>query len=89
MIADRSWSSARTRQEEALNTGLCGSILAFAVAGLLLGASTALVSILLSATSMVLVVLVLRGERRRNAALHDVLDRLRRETRVMTSLQDR
>jgi heme exporter protein D len=77
------------RAEEKLNSILCGSILAFALAGLLLGASTAWVAIVLSATSMVLVLLVLRGERRRNAALHEVIDRLRRENGVAASFQDR
>jgi len=44
---------------------------------------------LLSMTSVLLVLLVLRGERRRNAALIALLDRLGREARILSSRQDR
>jgi heme exporter protein D len=61
----------------------------FGAAGCLaLGASIALVSLLLSTVSIVLVALLLRSERRRNAALASLLEQVAREIRVARSRQD-
>ena len=68
---------------------MTGAVFVLAAIGLLIGASTALVSLLLSTTAVVLSLLVLRGERRRDAALQALLERLGREAGVVRSQQDR
>ncbi|RYE04447.1 MAG: hypothetical protein EOP61_00555 [Sphingomonadales bacterium] len=52
------------------------------------GLSLELLAVLLSATAMSLVLIVLRGERSRNAAMRTALDRLVREARVTAANQD-
>jgi len=52
------------------------------------GLSLELLAVILSATAISLVLIVLRGERSRNAALQSALDRLMREARVCAANQD-
>lgn len=75
-----------------LEGGAAGAIatgvMLVAAVSLALGASLSLVALLLSLGSVSLVLLVLRGERRRNALLHGLLERLGREAGVAASRQD-
>jgi hypothetical protein len=52
------------------------------------GGSPLVLALLLSATSLLLVLIVLDAEKRRNAALHATLDRLSRELVVKALGQD-
>lgn len=52
------------------------------------GLSLELLAVILSATAISLVLIVLRGERYRNAALRSALDRLVREARITAANQD-
>ena len=70
-----------------------GAIIQFTVlfgtaAWIYAGGPLHIVSLLLSATSLSIVLLVLDAEKRRSAALHATLDRLSREIGVRASGQD-
>lgn len=76
-VAGSSWNGA---------LATCGMLVA--AASLALGASVSHVALLFSWLSVSLMLLVLRGERRRNAMLCSMLDRLGREAGVAVSRQD-
>lgn len=52
------------------------------------GAPLHILALLLSVSALSLALVLLDGEKRRNAALHATLDRLSREVRVKTTGQD-